>query len=56
MHHLQNAADQVHACPGAREKPAYEAQDRWLEQFGTSLSGEFGLDPMTLLVRTSCMN
>ena len=56
VHHLQNVEGLTYDCPEAREKQAYQAQARWLELFGTSLSEEFGLDPMTLLVRTNCMH
>lgn len=56
VHHLQNAAGLTYACAEAREKPAYQAQERWLEIFDTSLSAEFGLDSMTLLLRTNCMH
>lgn len=56
VHHLQNAAGLTYACAEGREKPAYQAQERWLEIFDTSLSAEFGLDPMTLLLRTNCMH
>jgi hypothetical protein len=55
VHHLQNAGGLSYDCPAAREKPAYRAQARWLEYAGESLEGSFGLDPMTLLVRTSCL-
>ncbi len=55
VHHLQSAAKLTYACPGAREKPAYAAQKQWLAQFGRNLTDEFGLDPMTILVRTNCM-
>jgi hypothetical protein len=55
VHHLQNAAGLTHDCAAAREKLAYRAQSRWLEMFGTSLEAEFGLDPMTILVRTNCL-
>lgn len=54
VHHLQNAGGQAYDCAGAREKPAYRAQARWLELFGKTLADEFALDPMTLLVRTNC--
>jgi hypothetical protein len=56
VHHLQNAGGLAYACPAAREKPAYEAQARWLAYAGDSLEESFGLDPMTLLVRTSCLH
>jgi hypothetical protein len=56
VHHLQNVAGLTYACAEAREKPAYQAQARWLELFDTSLEQEFELDPMTLLVRSNCMH
>jgi len=55
VHHLQNVAGLKYDCPGAREKPAYRAQARWLELFGKGLADEFAIDAMTILVRTSCM-
>ena len=55
VHHLQNVAGLANDCPEARERPAYRAQARWLELFGTNLADEFGIDAMTVLVRTSCM-
>ena len=55
VHHLQNVVGLKYDCPEAREKPAYQAQARWLELFGKNLADEFELDPMTILVRTRCM-
>lgn len=55
VHHLQNIARLVHECPQAREKLAYEAQDKWLALFGTSLEREFGVDGFTLLAKTVCL-
>lgn len=55
VHHLQNVGGLKYICSGEREKPAYQAQARWLELFDKNLSDEFGLDPMTLLVRTNCL-
>lgn len=54
VHHLQDAAEMRFACPGEREALAYEAQERWLQLFGTSLAREFAIDPMTLMLRSSC--
>ena len=54
VHHLQNAAAVVHECPLAREKLAYQMQERWLGLFGRSLETDFGIDRMALLVKTSC--
>jgi len=55
VHHLQNAGALKYECSEARERPAYQAQARWLELFGKKLEEEFKIDPMTILVRTSCM-
>jgi 3-oxoacyl-ACP reductase-like protein len=54
VHHLQHRAQLKFACPQEREKVAYAAQARWLEQFGRSLFSEFETDPMTLILRTNC--
>jgi hypothetical protein len=55
VHHVQARAQHKYYCPQEREKLAYEAQERWLARFGRSLQGEFEIDPVTLLVQTSCM-
>lgn len=55
VHHLQNVGGSEHDCPEARERPAYQAQARWLELVGMNLAEEFDIDAMTILVRTSCM-
>jgi hypothetical protein len=55
VHHLQNMAGLRYACPQAREAFAFEAQEQWLALSGRSLAGEFGLDGMTMLVKTRCM-
>lgn len=55
VHHLQNKGGLKYLCPSAREALAYAAQEKWLEQFGSSLEQDFSIDPMTLKVRTGCM-
>jgi hypothetical protein len=55
-HHLQHVAGLTYDCPEAREAPAYGAQARWLDLFDKNLADEFGLDAMTILLRTSCMH
>lgn len=55
VHHLQNMARLKYNCGGEREKIAYRIQSAWLRQFGKSLESEFGMDALTLLVRSSCM-
>jgi hypothetical protein len=55
VHHLQNVAGMKYECSQAREKLAYEAQVRWLAQFGLSLVHEFEIDAMTVLIRTNCI-
>jgi Zn-dependent membrane protease YugP len=54
VHHLQRAARQTYECPAAREKLAFQAQNKWLAQFGRSLESEFQIDRLTILVTTSC--
>jgi hypothetical protein len=54
VHHLQADAGMRFACPGAREEPAYHAQDAWLALFGESLESAFEIDAMTLMLRTTC--
>jgi hypothetical protein len=53
-HHLQSEAGLRFACPGEREQAAFAAQARWLERFGSDLDREFQIDPMFLLVATTC--
>jgi hypothetical protein len=55
VHHLQRAARQTYECPAAREKLAFQAQNKWLTQFGRSLESEFKIDRLTILVTTSCI-
>lgn len=55
VHHMQNVGNLKYECPDAREKLAFSAQEQWLQLFDQTLAGEFGLDPFTLLVRTSCL-
>jgi hypothetical protein len=54
VHHVQNLAGLRFECYEAREKQAFAAQEQWLALFGKDLDTEFGLDPLTLLVRTNC--
>jgi len=54
VHHLQNMGRLVFACPSAREKLAYEAQELWLRRFGQALESAFGVDRLTILVRSAC--
>lgn len=55
VHHLQRETGATHRCAEAGEAPAYEAQERWLGQFGTSLEIAFGIDGFTLAMRTGCL-
>jgi len=55
VHYLQHRAQLKYNCQEEREKLAYEAQDKWLALFGTSLSEEFALDPFTVLSKTLCL-
>ena len=55
VHYLQAHTHQSFDCPGAREALAYAAQQRWLEFHGNDLHGAFGIDAMTLKLRTTCL-
>jgi len=55
VHHLQNVSGHEFECVGAREKPAYLAQDKWLKQFGRRLESEFQVDRFTIVARSACM-
>ncbi|SDF32046.1 DUF6647 family protein [Limimaricola pyoseonensis] len=54
VHHMQAMAGHRFACPAARERLAYRAQDAWLALFGEDLETAFNLDPAMLLVGTVC--
>lgn len=54
VHHIQNLTGQRFACAEERERAAYAAQSRWLQVHGRSLESEFGIDPLTRWVRTTC--
>lgn len=55
VHHLQRQVGAKHSCPEEGEALAFEAQERWLGQFGTSLEAEFEIDAFTLAMRTVCL-
>lgn len=55
VHFLQDRAELRFECPAAREVAAYAAQQRWLELYGTDLEAAFGIDAMTLKLRTACL-
>jgi len=55
VHHLQNLDGQTFpSCPGARERLAYDAQEKWLGLFGLTLMSEFNVDPFTVKASTLC--
>jgi hypothetical protein len=54
VHHLQNDSGKVFDCPAGREAEAFEVQDAWLKQFGTTLSAEFDINTLTRIVLTRC--
>jgi hypothetical protein len=56
VHHIQNVAELSYPCPESREAPAFAAQAAWLARSGSNLADAFGIDPLTLLVRTRCMH
>lgn len=54
VHHLQAVSELKYECAGARERLAYEAQEKSLGHFGRSIEAEFGIDQFTLKVLTTC--
>lgn len=54
VHFMQDVAGQRFDCPTAREAAAYELQDAWLREAGTSLEAEFEVDGMTLMLLSAC--
>jgi hypothetical protein len=54
-HHLQNRARLTYACPGAREKPAYLLQKRWLDNHGLDFAEELQVDMFTIVAMSACM-
>jgi hypothetical protein len=56
VHHLQNLGGVKYECAGAREKPAYLAQNQWLKAHGLDLEKEFEVDMFTVVALSGCMN
>ena len=56
VHHLQNLGKLEYECPAAREKPAYLAQDQFLQLHRLDLEKEFEIDKFTLVARSACMS
>jgi hypothetical protein len=56
VHHLQNLAGMKYECAGAREKPAYLAQNQWLKAHGLDLEKEFEVDMFTIVALSACMD
>lgn len=54
VHHMQNLSPTTFECPQAREKLAYEAQEKWLNMFGHNLENDFGIDRLTIFMNTAC--
>jgi hypothetical protein len=54
VHHLQATGRLGHACPQERERLAFQAQNRWLQLFGSSLEREFNVDPFTVIAASAC--
>jgi hypothetical protein len=54
VHHIQNVGNIRDECPRAREKPAYAAQQRFLQLYERDLESEFDINPFTVLVNSIC--
>ena len=55
VHHLQSRAGMKFDCGGAREKPAYLAQAKWLEEHGLNLEDELQVDMFTIVAMSACV-
>jgi hypothetical protein len=55
VHHLQNKTRLTFACPQEREALAYMAQQHWLQLFGSDLESAFGIDALSLKLKTNCL-
>jgi hypothetical protein len=56
VRHFQNVGGpRTYDCPEERNALPYDAQERWLGLYGTSLSEEFGIEPATLMLITQCI-
>ena len=55
VHHMQNRARLTYECAGAREKPAYLAQKKWLESHGLDFEQELQVDMFTVVAMSACM-
>lgn len=54
VHHFQTESGVRFACPGEREKVAYDVQARWLEAAGGDIERDFGMNRTFLLLATTC--
>lgn len=54
VHHMQNLGGIRYECPRQREKLAYAAQNKFLQLFGRDLEGEFEINPLAVLVSSTC--
>lgn len=54
VHHMQAAAGLRFACPAARERQAYAAQERWLDLFDQTLEETFQTNRLFVKLATTC--
>jgi hypothetical protein len=54
VHHMQATAGRTYPCRGARERVAYDAQARWLEERGGDLFEVLGLNALFYHALTRC--
>ena len=53
-HHAQSVLDRRHACPGEAEAEAFDLQERWLAERGTTLGDALGIDPLARILLSHC--
>lgn len=55
VHHFQALRGDTYPCRAARERLAYEVQERWLATHGESLESALGVGPLYRLIVTNCL-
>jgi hypothetical protein len=55
VHHMQHASAAKYPCPEAREAQAFAAQETYLGQFHENLESAFGIDKLSMMLKTTCL-
>lgn len=55
VHHLQHASGTTFLCAEEQEALPYAVQEKYLGQFNENLESVFGIDKLTLKLKTTCI-